>query len=72
MKHLIMTAAAILITGNALADSPSLFNKSSDPLKKLGSAFRQHSTTTPKINPNDITMGYAGQDVSNKKPVTFA
>lgn len=37
-------------------------------LQSLGAAFKSHSGIAPAINPNDITMGYAGEDVS-RKPV---
>lgn len=68
MRSSIITAMistiAILLVANAFAGTQSDFSKSS--LKSLGSAFKTHSTVTPKIDPNDITMGYAGQDISSK------
>ena len=65
MKNSIITMVAILLTANAFAQSASL-DRSSQQLKSLGSAFKSHSVITPKIDHNDITMGYAGQDVSSK------
>jgi hypothetical protein len=70
MKRLIITTLAILITGNALANTQSsTLNKNSEQLKRLGAAFKHHPTVAPKIDPSDITMGYAGQDVAGRTPV---
>jgi hypothetical protein len=67
MKSSIMTVIAILITANAFADTQSSgFSKQSHQLKSLGSAFKSQPTVAPKIDPSDITMGYAGQDISSK------
>ncbi|WP_148339459.1 hypothetical protein [Aquicella siphonis] len=62
-----MTAVAMLASSLTFADTASSGSgKSSTQLKALGSAFRSHSTVVPTINPNDITMGYAGEDVARK------
>lgn len=67
MRHLILTAVAILVTANAFADVHSTgFSKNSKQLNAMGSAFKSHSTVVPTIDPKDITMGYAGQDVGSK------
>lgn len=67
-KHLmiISTALTILATSTSFADTQP--NKTPQ-LKDLGSAFKSHSTIAPKIDPKDITMGYAGQDVVNRRPI---
>lgn len=67
MKQLMMTALVILVSASAFADIHSTgFSKNSKQLQALGSAFKSYSTVVPKIDSNDITMGYAGQDVSSK------
>jgi hypothetical protein len=62
MKKLMITVAAILISANSFADTQSSFQRGSAQLSKMGIAFRQHSKVVPKIDANDIMMGYAGQD----------
>jgi len=67
MKRLMMTALAILVSASAIADIQSTgLSKNSKQLQSLGSSFKSNSTVVPKIDSNDITMGYAGQDVSSK------
>lgn len=66
MRHLILTAVAILVTASAFADVQSGFSKNSKQLNSMGSAFKSHSTVVPTIDPKDITMGYAGQDLGSK------
>lgn len=67
MKKIMLTLVSVLMVTNVLANTASSnFGKASNQLKSLGSAFKSHSTVTPKIDSNDITMGYAGQDIANK------
>lgn len=68
MKKLTAIAVAILVSSYAFADTATGFSKGSPQLKALGSAFKAgaHATISPSTNTNDITMGYAGEDVSNK------
>lgn len=67
MRLLTMTAVAMLVSSLSIANAASLgTGKNATQLKGLGSAFRNHSTVIPTINPNDITMGYAGEDVARK------
>jgi|GEM_PF-3929379 hypothetical protein len=63
MKNLIIVAA-FLVSTYAFAGAQSAgLNKHSPQLNALGSAFKTHPNVVPKINPNDITMGYTGEDV---------
>lgn len=64
MRKLILLTAVTLISSYTFAATYTGNHSSS--LSSLGSSFRSHATTAPKIDPNDITMGYAGQDVSHK------
>lgn len=67
MKSLVITVAAILVSASTFAGAQSTVpSKHASQLKSLGSAFKSYSTVVPKIDSNDITMGYAGQDVSSK------
>lgn len=68
MKKLAAIAITILVSSYTFADASSGFSKDSAQLKALGSAFKSdaHATVTPSFNSNDITMGYAGEDVSDK------
>ncbi|MBX3709763.1 MAG: hypothetical protein KIT56_03380 [Gammaproteobacteria bacterium] len=71
MRKFIIVTAAILATTYAFANAQSLgFSKNSPQLKSLGAAFKVHPTVAPKINPNDITMGYAGADVSRRPTIS--
>lgn len=63
MKRLLIVTAAILISSHAFADFQS---SGSSQLKQLGMAFKSKPIAEPQINSNDITMGYAGQDISLK------
>lgn len=68
MKKLMITVAAILISANSFADTQTSFQKSSTQLSKMGMAFKSHSQVVPKIDANDIMMGYAGQDAYARSP----
>lgn len=67
MRLLSVTAVALLVSTISFADAQSSgFAKNSTQLNALGSAFKSQPVVAPTINPNDITMGYAGEDVANK------
>lgn len=68
MKRLLIITAAILVSTYTFADFQS---SGSSQLKQLGMAFKSKPIAEPKINSNDITMGYAGQDISRKPTIAF-
>lgn len=61
MKKATLIAIAILVSVCSLANASS-----KSQLNGLGSAFKSdtHSSAVPVLNSNDITMGYAGEDVA--------
>lgn len=64
MRKLILLFAAMLVSTCTFAISTSDSDKL---LKSLGSKFQSTANiTAKKIDPKDITMGYAGQDLSDK------
>jgi hypothetical protein len=66
MKHLFMLISALLFgslfSSLSIAAQPS---KSTQNLKALGSAWNSYHSIQPKLNKDDIEMGYAGQDISH-------
>lgn len=62
MKNLVLLAATVLVSTYTFANVQP---KETATLKSLGSAFKSQSAP-PKIDPKDITMGYAGQDMTSK------
>ncbi len=73
MKKSLMIIVSVLavFTLSTVNAQSSAFNKNSPQLKALGSTFKNHSHIAPKVNSNDITMGYAGQDVSRQPVILF-
>jgi len=73
-KNLIIITALLSFSASSFAENQSTgFSKNSPRLNALGSAFKNNGTMlAAKIDPRDITMGYAGQDVSNGRPVLHA
>ena len=71
MKQVILTVLAIFISANVLANTQSLsLNKNTNSLQSLGSVFKSpQSIPAKKIDPSDIMMGYAGQDITDKPVV---
>lgn len=64
-KTILITALAIFTT-SAFAEIPSTgFSKNSPQLQALGSAFKNESTTRPKIDPS-MMISYAGSDVKGR------
>ena len=60
----ITTVLAVFTVVNSSAEPQHLRS-----LKDVTSAFKNHSTVVPKIDSRDIMMGYAGQDVVNRKTI---
>jgi hypothetical protein len=63
MKKLITLASAILVSTISFA---APLNKPSAQLKTLGSAWKTQQSSSPTLDKNDITMGYAGKDLSRQ------
>ena len=66
MRKLTLLALALIST----CSFASVSSIQAPQLKSLGYAFKSHSTIAPKIDPKDITMGYAGQDVTSKPSIS--
>jgi hypothetical protein len=63
MKNLALLVTAVLVSSYTFANVQP---KEGSSLKSVGSAFKSQQVVSPKIDPKDITMGYAGQDISSK------
>lgn len=64
MKQMIIVAGAFILCTCSFAGTG--FSKGSSQLNALGSAWKSHQPAQIKLNQNDITMGYAGDDVSRR------
>lgn len=62
MKQLILLVGAFLISATSYADTGASLNS-------LGSAWKAESHMHAQKDPNDITMVYGGQDISNRPTV---
>jgi len=68
MKQLGLIIAVAILSTASFAGTPS---SHSSALNQLGSAFKLKPNVEPTINSNDITMGYAGQDISRKPTIVL-
>jgi len=65
MQKLMALAVTLLICSCGFASSTG-FNKGSTQIQSLGSSFKSQPQKHTKLNQNDITMGYAGTDISRR------
>lgn len=62
MRNFVLLVIAFLVSTYTFANVQP---QETPSLKSLGSTFKSQSVP-PKIDPKDITMGYAGQDMTSK------
>ena len=62
MKQLLMLIGLAFASSSFAAMPTSGLSKNSQNLKALGSAWNAYHTIQPKLNKDDIEMGYVGQD----------
>ncbi len=64
MRKLIFVVAALIVSTGVFAEGQHGLTKNSPQLNALGSAWRSQQSQT--LSQHDITMGYGGQDISNR------
>jgi len=70
MKTLMLVIVTLFFSFNTVSFANTSFHKNSSTLKAFSSAWKNYKALTPKLQPNDITMGYAGEDVYHRIFVT--
>jgi hypothetical protein len=66
MKKIVITAMVCLVSSIGFSATATAGTKS--PLSSLGSAFKtkKHADASIVVKSDEITMGYAGEDVANR------